>query len=400
MSVKPTAPELTEPALAGNLADPQALYRSLRDRGPLLWDEATGVWLASRHAEVWAISVDSQRFRSGGGILPLEIGIEYPSPPTMMHTDAPLHTAYRAILSPAFRPSRMRALAADLDALATQMVGRLPIGEPVDVVAALCVPYPLYVIAALLGVPSDDWQQFFEWSEASIPDAADLTVEQRQQAMADMQAYLLAVVHERRRRPQEDLISDLATAQLDGRPLRDEELLMFLDQLLVAGNETTRNLLSGSMVAIAEHPAEGQLLFPALDAGAEATLDAAVDEFLRWTTPVIGFMRTAAEPVELAGVLVEAGDPVHMLYASANRDERVFGADADRLRLLRSPNPHLAFGFGAHYCIGAALGRLEAKSIWKALGARFGSIELVSLDPSPSTIISGYRSAVLGFSAD
>lgn len=388
MTERPCRDDLTQPVLNGSDADMFEIYARLRAEAPLVWDEAASVWIASTHADVWSVSVDNKTFRSGGGILPLEIGIEYPSPPTMMHTDAPLHNEYRSILSPAFRPSRMRALSQQLDALADEMVGRLPLGESVDIVSSLCVPYPLYVIAALLGVPQSDWEQFFFWSEAGIPDATDMTIEERQQAMADMQAYLLGVAHERRLNPQQDLISDLATATLQGNPLSDSELLMFLDQLLIAGNETTRNLLSGSIVAMGQAP--DQLAALITD---RSLMPTAVEEFLRWTSPVIGFMRTAAVDTKLGSQTIAAGEPVHMLYASANRDEFVFGPDADRLRIDRNPNPHLSFGFGAHYCIGAALGRLEATSVWNALLRRASNISVDDVDVSPSTIIAGYRRA-------
>lgn len=390
--MRPEAPELTAAALGPITADSWPVFTQLRREYPVAWHEAGGHWLLTAHREVHDVSIDSVTFSSAGGILPLEIGIEYPSPPTMMHTDAPLHTIYRQLVAPAFRPSRMRALQAEVERTARRLVDTLDAGDAVDVVKQLCVPFPLFVIAALLGIPEDRWEQFFFWSEATIPDALDLTDEERMNARNDMVAFMLSAAHARRSDPRDDLISDLATAEIDGQVLSDDELMMFLDQLLVAGNETTRNLLSGSIVAVAEVPGTWERL------GADRSLlPLAVEEFLRWTTPVVGFMRTATKPVDLRGVQIEAGEAVHMLYASANRDDDVFGPNAAELDVARQPNPHLAFGFGAHFCVGAALARIEAAAVWTALLDRFGGIEVGATALSPSTIISGHTSAQVTF---
>ena len=410
MTTRPTNDELTALALdpdtqlrrigPGGSLD---VYRRLRTEAPLVWAPEPGVWLASRHAEVLAISTDSARFCSGEGILPLEIGWSYPTPPTMMHTDAPLHTAYRHLLSPAFRPSRMRALDAQIREVAQRFVGDLPIGAPVDFVRSLAIPFPLYVIAALLGIPTERWEQFYDWSEATIPDVGDLSAEDRQAAVAEMGAYLLQVAAERRAHPEDDLISVLATAEFvdpdgdgSGRLLADSEMSMFLDQLLVAGNETTRNLISGAVVALAQNPDQWDLLRSDRD----AHMAGVIDESLRWTAPVVGFMRTAVEATELSGQRIEAGDPIWMLYASANFDESVFGPDADQFCIDRIPNPHLSFGFGAHFCLGAALGRLELAAVLDAMLDRFTTIELAE-EPrlTSSTIIAGVRHASLVLSA-
>jgi cytochrome P450 len=168
---------------------------------------------------------------------------------------------------------------------------------------------------------------------------------------------------------------------------------MFLIQLLVAGNETTRNLLSGGLVALAERPDQ----WAALRAD-PALVPTAVEELLRWTTPVISFMRTATTPATVRGVAVAEGDPVLLVYASANRDEEVFGPDAGELRVSRHPNPHVAFGFGPHFCLGAALARLEARVVLSELLGRFESLHLAgSVERTPSPVIAGVRHAPLVF---
>ena len=391
---RPTAPDLTDPLLADDFYASEAVfahYARLRSEAPVVWHEEPGVWILSRHAEVYEVSVDADRFCSGRGILPLEIGITYDTPPTMMHTDPPEHTQYRALVSPAFRPSRIRAMEAPIRARARSLFDELPLGEAVDVVGRLTVPYPLMVISDLLGVPAEDWPRFFEWSEATIPGATDWSDERRAELTDEMHRYFMALIAERRSAPQQDLISDLVVSEIDGQALDDDELWMFLNQLLVAGNETTRNLLSGGLVALAAAPEQ----FDRLKAD-RSLLPTAVDELLRWTTPVVGFMRTATRSTELAGCAIEAGDPVHMLYASANRDEVVFGGDAEQLDVGRDPNPHLAFGFGVHFCIGAALARLEASAFLEELMARVVRMELAGpVERTPSGIIGGVRAATL-----
>jgi cytochrome P450 len=209
--------------------------------------------------------------------------------------------------------------------------------------------------------------------------------------MTEMSTELMALAAARRADPGDDLISLVTLAEVDGRRLGDAEIMMFLIQLLVAGNETTRNMLSGGLVALAERPEEWQRL--RVD---RALLPSAVEEMLRWTTPVISFMRTATVDTRLGDADIAAGDPVLMLYASANRDPEVFGDDAEEFRVDRDPNHHVAFGFGAHFCLGASLARLEARIALEEL-LHLG----VDLEPagevvrSASTVIAGVQHAPL-----
>ncbi|HEX6418365.1 MAG TPA: hypothetical protein VFZ77_07705, partial [Acidimicrobiales bacterium] len=237
---------LDEGFLAG---DPFPDLARLRREAPVALHAASGAWVLSRHADVTAASRDPATFCSGRGILLSEIGVRYDSPPTIMHTDPPAHTRYRRLVQPAFAPPVMRALDTAIRDRAAVAVAALPVAEPVDVVAQLAVPFPLRVISDLLGVPEDDWPRFYEWSEAAIPGATDWPEERIAELMGEMVAYLLAAAAGRRDAPREDVISLLATVEVDGDRLGDTELAMFLVQLLVAGNETTRNALSGGLVA-------------------------------------------------------------------------------------------------------------------------------------------------------
>ena len=185
----------------------------------------------------------------------------------------------------------------------------------------------------------------------------------------------------------------LANVEVDGENLSDAELVMFLNQLLVAGNETTRNMVSGGMWAFAQHPDQWQRLVDD-----RSLVPSTVEEWLRWTTSVIAFMRTATADTVVGGTAIAAGDPLLLLYASANRDEAEFGPTADRFDIGRQPNHHVAFGFGAHFCIGAALARLEGRALLDALLDRFTTVEPAGeIERTPSSIIAGVRSAPLRF---
>ncbi len=392
-----TAPLLDPEFYAG---DPFPLYARLRSEAPVAHNDTLGLWLVSSHAEVVAVSRDPATFCSSKGIMTFEIGASYATPPTMMHTDPPDHTRYRDLVQPGFRPSYMRALEDGIRQRARTLVDRIEPGVPVDIVADLAVPLPLQVISDLLGVPEDEWPRFFRWSEAVIPGATDWPEEERAALSGEMVTYLLEAAADRRSSPRDDIISELGAAEVDGDRLTDAELGMFLVQLLVAGNETTRNMMSGGLVGFAGSPGGWEELSARAEAGLPRVLPLAVEEMLRWTTPVVAFMRTTTREVELGGRRLGADEPVLMLYASANRDESVFGPTAGVFDAARDPNPHVAFGFGAHFCIGAVLARVEGRILLEELLARFGSIEMAGpVVRTASPVIAGVKSAPMVFTA-
>lgn len=375
------------------LDDPQPVYRRLRDECPVAWNQQVGFWALSHHRDVAAASADPGTFCSSRGIILSEIGVEYPAPPTIMHTDPPEHTRYRKLVQPAFSPRRIKAMEPMVFSRAGTLVARIPVGQPVDIVEALTAPLPLQVIADLLGVDDADNDRFLLWSDAAIPGAGDFTDDERMALIGEMVGYLLGAAAARREAPTGDLISSLATVELDGDHLSDNEIAMFLVQLLVAGNETTRHALSGGLLALADHPEQWEALRqdPALMTGA-------IEEILRWTTPVIAFMRTATHDTEVRGVTIRKDDPVLLLYAAANRDPDEFGPDAHRFDITRTPNHHLAFGFGAHFCVGSALARLEVRATLTSLLERFSTIRRGGdVVRSGSNVIAGLRSAELTF---
>ena len=374
--------------------DPHPLLTKLREQAPMAWNEERGFWAVARHADVMTVESDHKTFCAGGGILVDEIGVEYESPPTILHADPPIHTRYRRLVQPGFKPRVVKDLEPAVRARAIALADRISGGETIDVVQSLAVPLPVQVIGTMLGVPETHWDRFFEWSEAVIPGATDWPEEKRQSLMAEMVGYLVDATKERRKNPAQDVLTELAIAEIDGDQLSDDELAMFLVQLLVAGNETTRNLISGGLVALAENQGEWKRLRH------DATLvPSAVEEMLRWTTPVIAFMRTATTDAEVGGQHVAPGEHLLMLFISANRDRDVFGPSADTFDVGREPNPHVAFGFGNHFCLGAALARLEARIVLEELVSRFASIELEGpVVRSGSAVIAGVKSAPMRFS--
>jgi len=314
-----------------------------------------------------------------------------------------MHTVYRRVLQPAFSPQRMRALEPQLRAWVRSLLDALPVGEPVDFVHAVSVPFPLIVLAELMGLDATDWPRYHRWVDAAV---AGSSYRERpphlQGALDDMSAFLLHSAHDARTaEPNDGVVSLLAHHRMNGeasnetagRPLSDAEMMMFLLQLFIAGNETTRNLISGGLVALAEHPQEWKRLV-----ADRSLVPSAVEEMLRWTNPVLTFFRTATTDVDIRGQRVSAGEPVLLSYPAANFDEDEFGPTAGQFDVGRNPNHHLAFGFGTHFCLGAALARLEARILFEELLERFAQLELVApVRRNPSHLIAGVLEATFAF---
>ena len=389
----PLTDALLDPATYAG--DMHAVLGPLRAEAALTWNGTKGFWAVTRHAEVCEASSDPGRFCSGRGILLDEIGVDYDTPPTMMHADPPAHTRYRTLVRPGFTNAVVRGLeplvrertARVLDALATKAAG----GRPVDVTTELAVPLPLQLIAQLLGLPPGDEERLFRWSEAAIPGATDWPADERMALLGEMTVELLGVAASRRAEPRDDVVSMLAGYSEDGESLSEAELGMFLVQLLVAGNETTRNAISGGLVALAEHPEQLTRL-----AGDRSLVPSAVEEVLRWTTPVTSFMRTAVADTVLGGTAVAAGDPLLLVYAAANRDPEEFGPSADAFDVGRMPNHHVALGHGPHFCLGAALARLELAVVLEGVTERWSRLRPAGpVVRSGSAVISGIKAAPL-----
>lgn len=389
--VELTAP-LVDPAFYAG--DPFPLFAQLRDEAPVAWNDELGFWALSTYPEVLAVSKDPVTYCSGKGILLIDIDRELPETPgALLYYDPPDHGRYRKLVQPAFAPSRIRALEEPIRERARTLIDQIVVGEAVDIVDVLAVPFPLLVIADLLGVPGEDWEAMRRWTDALIALASEASDENIEIA-TEMATYFLEVIAQRRQDPRDDLVSTLATVTVDGEQLDDAELMMFCGQLLVAGNETTRNLVSAGVVALAQNPEQWARLV-----ADRSLVPSAVEELLRWTTPVISFLRTATRDVELRGQTIASGDPLLLLYASANRDEATFGPTAGALDVGREHNAQLAFGFGEHYCIGAALARLEGRIVLEELLDRFTTLEPAApAERLASNVIAGITRADVTFS--
>ncbi|HEY3842350.1 MAG TPA: cytochrome P450 [Acidimicrobiales bacterium] len=369
--------------------DYHEVLAKLRAEAPV-FEWAPGRWTVARYEDIRDLSRDPSRFCSGQGALvndPIR-GADNPlGTPSILHMDPPEHSAFRSLLNRRFTPRALAPLANSVRQSAIDVIEAAPPGEEIDFVAELSAPFPLTVMAELLGIVETDRQDFRRWSDAAI-ESPDLPPEQTLAALGELAAFITDHVRVKRDKPGDDLVSVLIQSEINGCPLSKEELFMFLLTLLVAGNETTRTLLSGTALVLHEHPGQRSAL-----AGDSALLPGAVEECLRWVTPVQAFCRTATEDAVIRGAPISRGDYLCMLYASGNRDEGVFGDDAATFDVQRATNPmHVAFGFGEHVCLGASLARLEGRIFLEELLARYPSYAITgSAERVASTTVAGIR---------
>jgi cytochrome P450 len=338
-------------------ADPYPTYRLLREQQPLYWAAASHSWVLSRHPDVRAALDDPGTFCSAQGIYPTPRGVDLSAVflPMMIMTDPPRHTQLRALVARAFTPRRVADLRASIQATCDGLLEQVSGQRHCELVADFAGPMPAMVIADLLGVPRADRDQFRTWSTLLVQARPDQGLDSPgMRAATDLYGYFASFLADRRGAPRDDLLSALVAAEIDGVRLTEQELLGFCLLLLVAGHETTSNLLGNAAVVLAQHPDARRELReqPAL-------LAPAVQELLRYDSPVQGLSRTVTRPVTLHSRTLEPGEQVLLLFGSANRDDRAFHAP-DVFDMHRSNDQQLAFGHGPHYCLGAALAQLEA----------------------------------------
>lgn len=350
-----------------------------------------GFWAITRYEDIRDLSRDPAHYCSGRGALvndPIRSSGTPMAARSILHMDPPEHAVFRKLVNRQFTPRALVGLEESIRKSACRLLEGAETRAETDFVTELAAPFPLSVIAELLGIDEADRSNFRRWSDAAI-ESPDLPPEETMTALGELSSFIVEHIRVKRARPGQDLVSLLVGSEVDGRALNTEELFMFLLTLLVAGNETTRTLLSGSAIVLAEHPDQRALL-----ASDSALLPGAVEECLRWVTPVHAFCRTATEDAVIGDTPVRTGDYLCMLYASANRDERVFGPDAAEFDVRRQTVPvHLAFGFGEHVCLGASLARLEAKIFYEELLARFPHFEVIGpIERVRSTTVAGIRS--------
>lgn len=370
------------------LGDPESTYRFLRHNAPVYrWAPREGlcIWILTRWADIREVSKRPKLFCSSRGIRLIDIlrraeagdGADADHLETIVHMDPPRHGDVRSLLNKVFTPRRVAELEPWMRALIRERLDRLSTREPVDLVAEVAAPIPAIAIARVLGVPEGEWREFQESADALIQlDDRSLDGEGMERATARAGRFLGVIqgwIEARRRSPGDDLLSALVHVERDGVRFDERDVLTMAVTLLVAGNETTRTLISGACLALHDHPAQRERLVDA-----PGLVPGAVEEFLRWVTPVHSHARTATRDTEIGGVPIRAGESIAMMYRSANRDEAVW-PDADELDVSRpaSSNPHLSFGYGEHFCLGASLARLEARVVCEELLARFPRFTVV-----------------------
>jgi cytochrome P450 len=359
---------LYDPEAERTQLDPYPAYRRLRDAHPVYHQPRLGFWAFSRFADVHAALCDHETFSSAQGLTWDTSAAEQAGVlPMMVTTDPPAHTSLRQLVNRGLTPRRVTALEPAIRALVAGAVERLERAGGGDLVTDLALPVPSAVIGDFLGVPAADRGRFHHWATAIVSGTSGPAFhDAHDRAIRELYAYFGALVERRRREPAGDLVTTLLAAEIDGERLSAAQVLGFCFNIVVGGIETTTNLVSSGTVLLQEHPDVRAEL-----AAEPARLPGAVEECLRLETPVQGLCRTATRAVERHGTTIPAGAKVLLLFAAANRDEREFPAP-DRFDPARVVERHLAFGYGAHYCIGAALARLMGRVAFEALVPRLG----------------------------
>jgi cytochrome P450 family 142 subfamily A polypeptide 1 len=376
-----------------------ARLRWLRENDPIRWSEKDGLWLVSRFADVAAVSKHQELFTSADGVRPgngVKIGL--------IDEGEPRHGQLRALINRGFTPRMVKQLEIVFRRLTTRAIDAIAKRSECDFVASVSIPLPLWLIAAMIGIREEDYDLFHTWSDAMIAaegNSHDPEILARAgQAYVQYATYVSEIIEDRRRSPKDDLVSILTGAKdagllrhyeasehfADAPPadagLHKDELIKLLVILLVAGNETTRNAISGGMQLLIENPGERQKLLD--DPG---LLPSAVEEMVRLVSPVHSFGRTATRDTELGGHKIGKGERVLLLYPSANRDAAEF-PDPDAFRVERNPH-HLGFGIGSHFCLGANLARMELRVVFQELLRRLPDMEYAAGGPRlvPSSLV-------------
>ena len=374
-------------------ADPHEVWRWMRRHAPVYHDETADVWGIAKHEDVLAIEKDPITFSSFRAPRPHGMHL-----PMMISMDDPEHKARRGLVNRGFTPRRIAEMEPKVAALCRGLVDRISGVGSCDFVWDVAAPLPLMVIADLLGFDVAAHEDLLRWSDDLLrATTIDPTPEQAKagfDAMMGFRDFQLDVIARRRVEPRDDLISKLCQAEIDGAALDDESIVNEALLILIGGDETTRHVISGGMAALLERP----------DALAELAADPdllplAVEELLRWVSPVKNMARTATRDVELRGQQVRQGDQMMLFYPSANRDDEVFERP-DELDIHRHPNPHVAFGFGTHFCLGAALARLELRVMFREILTRLPDLALAdagALEYRPSNFVSGLESMPVRF---
>ncbi len=388
--------DLVDPSRFAENGYPHPLWATLRAESPVVYLEPAGYmpfWAITKHADIVEIAARPEQFSNALGLTLGRPGAP-PQPSEMVvMLDPPRHGPLRRVAMPRFTPRAIRSRHDQIDRIAVEVLDDLAASGDAgefDFVERVAAPLPIGVISWILGVPREDWALLFRWTNEIIgkddPEfrqPGETPGQTIRRARGELHAYLDALIERRRREPDDDIVSQLLASEIDGRPLTEEQLLSYCELIVEAGNETTRNTIGGGLLAFSEHPDQWERL-----RAEPELLSCAVEEILRWVSPIIHFTRTATEDCEIRGQKISAGDKVALFYASANRDEEVF-EDPFEFRVDRQPNHHLAFGSGAHFCMGASLARVELETLFRHLLTRLEWFELAAPPERLNSAVNG-----------
>jgi cytochrome P450 len=403
---------LADPTAYADDARLHAALTHLRANNPVAWVDNPPYrpfWAITKNADIMAIERANNLFLSEPRpLLSTAVADDFAKEQldagmglrTLIHMDDPHHRKVRAIGADWFRPKAMRDLKVQVDLLAKRYVDRMrDIGPECDFVTEIAVNFPLYVIMSLLGLPEEDFprmhmltQEMFGGDDEEY-NKRGKSPEEQLQILLDFFTYFSQLTASRREHPTEDLASAIANGSIDGEPLSDVDTASYYVIVASAGHDTTKDAISGGLLALIENPSELARLRQNMD-----LMPTAVEEMIRWTTPVKEFMRTAAEDTTVRGVPIAKGESVYLAYVSGNRDEEVFD-EPFRFDVGRDPNKHVAFGYGVHFCLGAALARMEMTSLYSELIPRLESIELTGKpELSATTFVGGLKHLPIRYS--
>jgi cholest-4-en-3-one 26-monooxygenase len=359
---------------------PHETFTALRREKPVVWQtepNGPGYWALMKYEDIVQVSSDNTLFsseRGGTNLEDLDEDAMALIRTILINMDPPKHTKYRKLVATGFTPKMTRQMEPHVRDITKRIVDSVIAKGSCDFVTDIAAQLPLAVIAEMIGVPQEDHAKVFDWSNRLIgfddPEYHTSPEDGRVAAM-EMFMYANAMAQDRKANPRDDLVSVLMGAEVDGESMSEADFDGFFILLAVAGNETTRNLISGGMLALIEHPEQRQRLIddPNL-------IDTAVEEFLRWVSPLIYFRRTLQQAAVVGGVNMQAGQKVAMYYPSGNRDEAIF-ENGQTFDVGRSPNPHMAFGGGGpHFCLGASLARLEIRCMFEEILTRLPDMQL------------------------
>ncbi len=367
----------------------------MRNNAPVYYDPNSDVWAVARYDDVLTVSRDPRTYSSYKAPRPKGRSL-----PMMISMDDPDHLNRRKLVNKGFTPRRVRDKLAEIDVLCDMIIDRVCEKGEADFVWDIAAPLPLLLIGDMLGFPRESFDDLLEWSDDLMRGTTETDLaahEKSRLAGAAFRKFQMGVIADRRANPGgDDLVSILCHAEVDGERLDDESIVQESLLILIGGDETSRHVITGGMQALMEFPDERQRLQEDLN----GRIDTAVEEMLRWVTPIKNMARTTMSEIELGGETIPEGSDVIMLYPSANRDEAHF-VDPFRFDVEREPNHHLAFGFGTHFCLGASLARLELKEMFTKVLRRLPDIEMaVPADQLPwrnSNFITGVEAMPVKF---